>query len=645
MINFSKGRVIFMKILNFLNQLSEDDILKESFKDIDLKEISFIIERFLSTDKIDEKVCFEFYKKINLPYSMIYRSFGLVKSSIKDNKIQQKLDKLLNLTAKIYMKKEIVFFKKLLAQKRKHDFLLFKAHQQWVEDIVNAVKNDNLDSFPLIDAKHCKFNEYLSYLESLMICLDVNLCVYIYDLHNLIHSLANSFYIFYKKGFYSEAYFVFKDLKEQTLKFYNTLNELYISTFANVERSFFGLIEILVKSKKLYIGVVDLKNLKKLNSLFNENLITEAKNILYHKIHKIYKNKKNFLIVKGESNDFYIIASDMNEEEFEKEIKKIYEIIKEEIKINKEIISFDAYILGIKLDKYTQLQIKDLINYLNFLKKIAKKENKNIIVNNKNNHLNEWIKEQFDINFVKEKLKNKDVDVVFQPIFDSNGNIFSIEALGRLKEENRLIPAGMFIDYVYSLGKIAEFDLLVLESILQKEHLIKQVCNRVFLNISFEALKNKKYIKKLNEVIQKMEIDIVLELTEQKFVESLQLIELIHKKNKTYFAVDDFGSGYSSILLVINLLKKNMIRVLKIDGTLIKNVMNDEYLKKAVKIIAGFRREFGLHLVAEFVEDKETFEFLKDTGIDLMQGYYLSMPKTIEELLVEREERIREIVS
>jgi len=335
----------------------------------------------------------------------------------------------------------------------------------------------------------------------------------------------------------------------------------------------------------------------------------------------------------------------MNEEEFEKEIKKIYEIIKEEIKINKEIISFDAYILGIKLDKYTQLQIKDLINYLNFLKKIAKKENKNIIVNNKNNHLNEWIKEQFDINFVKEKLKNKDVDVVFQPIFDSNGNIFSIEALGRLKEENRLIPAGMFIDYVYSLGKIAEFDLLVLESILQKEHLIKQVCNRVFLNISFEALKNKKYIKKLNEVIQKMEIDIVLELTEQKFVESLQLIELIHKKNKTYFAVDDFGSGYSSILLVINLLKKNMIRVLKIDGTLIKNVMNDEYLKKAVKIIAGFRREFGLHLVAEFVEDKETFEFLKDTGIDLMQGYYLSMPKTIEELLVEREERIREIVS
>ena len=634
-----------MKILNFLNQLSEDDILKESFKDIDLKEISFIIERFLSTDKIDEKVCFEFYKKINLPYSMIYRSFGLVKSSIKDNKIQQKLDKLLNLTAKIYMKKEIVFFKKLLAQKRKHDFLLFKAHQQWVEDIVNAVKNDNLDSFPLIDAKHCKFNEYLSYLESLMICLDVNLCVYIYDLHNLIHSLANSFYIFYKKGFYSEAYFVFKDLKEQTLKFYNTLNELYISTFANVERSFFGLIEILVKSKKLYIGVVDLKNLKKLNSLFNENLITEAKNILYHKIHKTYKNRKNFLIIKGESNDFYIIASDMNEEEFEKEIKKIYEIIKEEIKINKETISFDAYILGIKLDKYTQLQIKDLINYLNFLKKIAKKENKNIIVNNKNNHLNEWIKEQFDINFVKEKLKNKDVDVVFQPIFDSNGNIFSIEALGRLKEENRLIPAGMFIDYVYSLGKIAEFDLLVLESILQKEHLIKQVCNRVFLNISFEALKNKKYIKKLNEVIQKMEIDIVLELTEQKFVESLQLIELIHKKNKTYFAVDDFGSGYSSILLVINLLKKNMIRVLKIDGTLIKNVMNDEYLKKAVKIIAGFRREFGLHLVAEFVEDKETFEFLKDTGIDLMQGYYLSMPKTIEELLVEREERIREIVS
>ena len=88
-----------------------------------------------------------------------------------------------------------------------------------------------------------------------------------------------------------------------------------------------------------------------------------------------------------------------------------------------------------------------------------------------------------------------------------------------------------------------------------------------------------------------------------------------------------------------------MIRVLKIDGTLVKIIKKDDYLKKALKIISGFRKEFNLHLVAEFVEDEETLKFLREIGVDLVQGYYLSMPKTIEELLIEKEERIREIIS
>jgi EAL domain-containing protein (putative c-di-GMP-specific phosphodiesterase class I) len=462
----------------------------------------------------------------------------------------------------------------------------------------------------------------------------------------MIHSLANSFYIFYKNGHYAESYFVFKDLKEQILKFYNTLNELYISTFANVEKSFFDLIEILVRSKTLFVAVIDLKNLKNMNKLINENVITDAKKLLFVKLHDLYKDKKNYLIIQGASNDFYFIGTDIDFDDFEKEMKKIYGFIKESIVVDNQNVEFDANILGIKLDKYSQIQIKDLINYFSYLKNIAKKENKEIIINNKEKHLEKWIKNQIDIKYIKEKLKNSEIDVMFQPIFKAkDGKIFSLEVLGRIKEGKKLIPAGIFIDHIYAMGKIADFDSLVLDKVLEKEHLIKQITDRVFLNISFEALKNEAYLKKLNEVIKKIDVDIILELTEQRFVENLELIEKINKQNDTYFAVDDFGSGYSSILLVINLLRKNMIRVLKIDGTLVKGIKNDEYLKKAVKIIVGFRKEFGLNLVAEFVEDEETLDFLKEVGVDLLQGYYLSMPKTIEELLIEKEERIREILN
>ncbi|AZV46500.1 hypothetical protein C3L23_04210 [Nautilia sp. PV-1] len=636
-----------MNISELLKQkLLNDEIVKNSYNADDLERVSGILEEYLSSETIDEEVCYNFYKEMKLPYSIVYRSFGLIKEEIKDNEIKRKLNKLLNITAKVYIKKEISSLKTLLLQKQKHDFLLFKAHEEWIEKIVVSVKNDDLDSFPLVEAKNCKFKKYLSYLESLMICLDVNLCVYIHDLHNLIHTLANSFYIFYKRGYYAESYFVFRDLKEQILKFYNTLNELYMATFTNTEKSFFDLIEILVKSKTLFVAVIDLKNLKTMNSVFNENTVTNAKIVLFNKLHNLYKDKKNFLLIQGSSNDFYFIGTDIDFEIFQKEIDHIHDIICETIDINGEKINFDGAIFGIKLDKYTQIQIKDLINYFRFLKQAAKKEHKNIILNNKENHLEEWIKNQIDIKFIKEKIEKKEIDVMFQPIFNSKDNtVFSLEVLGRISDNGKLIPAGMFIDHIYAMNKIAEFDIVVLDKILEKEYLIKQITNRIFLNISFEALKNEKYIKKLYQVIKKIDVDIVLELTEQRFVENLELIEKIHKKNDTYFAVDDFGSGYSSILLVINLLRKNMIRVLKIDGTLVKGIKNDEYLKKAIKIIAGFRKEFDLNLVAEFVEDKETMDFLKESGVNLLQGFYLSMPKTIEELLIEKEERIREIVN
>lgn len=636
-----------MDLYSLLRQkLLNDEIIGVSFENVDFEKMAAVLEKYFLYDKIDEETCYSFYREIKLPYAAVYRAFGLIKSEMRDERDREKLDRLLNITAKIYIKKEIGTLKTLLSQKQKHDFLLFKAHEEWIGKIVESVKSGRLEDFPLQDAGHCKFKHYLSYLESLMICLDVNLCVYIHDIHNLIHTLANSFYIFYKKGHYAESYFVFRDLKEQILKFYNTLNELYIATFSNIEKSFFDLIEILVKSKTLYVAVIDLKNLKTMNSLINENLITGAKIELYRRFYARYKNRKNFLIIQGASNDFYFIGTDIECGEFEKEINAIYETLKENIAAGKEHVNFDALILGIKLDKYTQISIKDLINYFRFLKKEAKKEGKNIIINNRENHLNRWIKDQINIKYIKEKIQNKEIDVMFQPVFNAeNKKIFSLEVLGRIKERESLIPAGMFIDHIYEMGMIAEFDSAVLDKILEKEKLIKQITDRIFLNISFEALKNEEYIVKLNEIIKKVDVDVVLELTEQRFVENLELIENINKKSDTFFAVDDFGSGYSSILLVIDLLRKNMIRVLKIDGTLIKGIKNDEYLKKAIKIIAGFRKEFGLNLVAEFVEDEETMNFLKESGVDLLQGYYLSMPKTIEELLIEKEERIREIIN
>jgi EAL domain-containing protein (putative c-di-GMP-specific phosphodiesterase class I) len=56
-------------------------------------------------------------------------------------------------------------------------------------------------------------------------------------------------------------------------------------------------------------------------------------------------------------------------------------------------------------------------------------------------------------------------------------------------------------------------------------------------------------------------------------------------------------------------------------------------MKKIVKIISRLGNELELKTVAEFVENEETFNLLKDIRIDLFQGYFLCMPKSLEELL------------
>ena len=68
---------------------------------------------------------------------------------------------------------------------------------------------------------------------------------------------------------------------------------------------------------------------------------------------------------------------------------------------------------------------------------------------------------------------------------------------------------------------------------------------------------------------------------------------------------------------------------------------SDEYLKKIIKIISQIGQEFYIFTVAEFVENEKVLECLKDLKVNLAQGYYLSLPKTIEELLIEKAEKFK----
>ena len=133
--------------------------------------------------------------------------------------------------------------------------------------------------------------------------------------------------------------------------------------------------------------------------------------------------------------------------------------------------------------------------------------------------------------------------------------------------------------------------------------------------------------------INKKGLKVILELTEQSFLENMELIQFLKENYGFSFAVDDFGTGYSSIRTVYDLSNIGAIRYLKIDGSMIKNLHKSDKNIKPVETIASFARTLNLKTVAEFVENEKISLILKDIGIDYGQGYYYHKPEHIKKMV------------
>jgi len=94
------------------------------------------------------------------------------------------------------------------------------------------------------------------------------------------------------------------------------------------------------------------------------------------------------------------------------------------------------------------------------------------------------------------------------------------------------------------------------------------------------------------------------------------------RKLGVQIAIDDFGSGYANYAHILTLKPD----YLKIDGSLIKNILIDGDSRILVKNIINFAKDLNIKTIAEYVENEEIFELLKEFGVDEYQGYYFGRP-------------------
>ena len=87
-------------------------------------------------------------------------------------------------------------------------------------------------------------------------------------------------------------------------------------------------------------------------------------------------------------------------------------------------------------------------------------------------------------------------------------------------------------------------------------------------------------------------------------------------------ALDDFGTGYSSF----SYLQRLEVDYIKIDGSFVRELVDNRVDQKMVRLIAEIGREAGMKTVAEYVQSAPALMLLGELGVDMAQGYFIGRP-------------------
>jgi len=119
---------------------------------------------------------------------------------------------------------------------------------------------------------------------------------------------------------------------------------------------------------------------------------------------------------------------------------------------------------------------------------------------------------------------------------------------------------------------------------------------------------------------------IIFEVTEHERVKDNDfLVDIFQEYRKHGFltAIDDFGEGYAGL----NLLADFQPDILKMDIKLVRDIHRDRVKQALFKAMHGLAQELGVSLIAEGVETEGEYKYLRDSGVELMQGYYFQRPQ------------------
>ncbi|MDD2790969.1 MAG: EAL domain-containing protein [Sulfurimonas sp.] len=228
---------------------------------------------------------------------------------------------------------------------------------------------------------------------------------------------------------------------------------------------------------------------------------------------------------------------------------------------------------------------------------------------------------------IKDAINDDRIVCYYQPIVSiATGKIHKYETLVRMIDNNaQVISPSEFLPIAHKTRAYLKITQLV---VMKACEMFSNRTEEFSINLSIQDITHSETIAYIEKTIIATNTarQVVFEILESEEIENYEEVLRFIQRMKSLgakIAIDDFGTGYSSFANIIKL----DIDYIKIDGSLIQNVLHNPKHALVVEAIANFAEKIGAQTIAEYVSSAEILEFVTKANITFSQGYYTGKPE------------------
>lgn len=374
----------------------------------------------------------------------------------------------------------------------------------------------------------------------------------------------------------------------------------------------------------------DIRKFKIVNDLYGEKFGDEVLDFILKQLRELCNERQFYVNLRS---DVFMIVTEYDSKE---ELEAFIQELDDRIRVFKNVKLQMSY--GVYTVEEREMELRQMEDRAAMARKTAK----NSILGNLVFYKEQFKDSLYNRKFIEENMQTAITErqylMYLQPKYSiSKNEIIGAEALVRWKHPERgMIYPDQFIPVIEENGFIRKVDYYIWEEACR---FIRRCRDEGFadcpisVNVSRAHLRDDECIMMLDDMIRENGIPrnlLELEITETVDDQQVSSKAFQLKEEGFTLLMDDFGSGYSSL----NILLETPFDVIKLDKKFIENMMLSVKGRMILEQVVAMANKLGLGLLAEGVETKEQVELLQNIGCDQVQGYYYAKPMAAEDFFI-----------